>query len=56
MRVEDRLQANYDGLCHDNYFFTAGGSFVPYTFVPPPAVTVTVAFVMLKVPGTRLTV
>src|SRR4051794_25563521 len=24
-RVEGRLQANYDGLCHDNYFFTAGG-------------------------------
>ena len=25
VRVEDRLQANYDGLCHDNYFFSAGG-------------------------------
>ena len=25
VRVEDRLEANYDGLCHDNYFFTAGG-------------------------------
>jgi aminoglycoside phosphotransferase (APT) family kinase protein len=25
VRVEDRLQANYDGLCHDNYSFSAGG-------------------------------
>ena len=25
VRLEGNLQANYDGLCHDNYFFTAGG-------------------------------
>lgn len=25
VQVAGRLQANHDGFCHDNYFFTAGG-------------------------------
>ena len=32
------------------------GSDAPYTFVPPPAVTVAGAFVMLKLPATYATV